>query len=68
MRRDNPLFGFFCDLGITLLAIEELEADPAAALCELSPGQRQANRCAIEARYGRAQVVAAIRALEGYRR
>lgn len=68
MRRDNPLFGFFCDLGITLLAIEELEADPAAALRELSPGQRQANRRAIEARYGRAQVVAAIRALEGYRR
>ena len=68
LRRDNPLYGFFGDLGVTLLPIDELEADPAASLGTLSAEQRQRNRAAIEARYGRARVVAAIRALEGFRR
>ncbi len=68
MRRDNPLFGFFSGLGITLHAIETLEADPAAPLLGLTPRQSQGNRAAIEARYARARVVAAIRALEGFRR
>ena len=68
MRRDNPLYGFFGGLGVVLHAIEELEADAAAPLRELDADQRQRNRAAIEARYGRAQVVAAIRALDGFRR
>jgi len=68
MRRDNPLYGFFTDLGVALLAIEVLEADPAAPLSSLTTAQTQRNREAIEARYGRAKVVAAIRALEGFRR
>jgi dTDP-N-acetylfucosamine:lipid II N-acetylfucosaminyltransferase len=68
MRRDNPLYGFFTDLGVALLAIEVLEADPAAPLSSLTAAQQQRNREAIEARYGRAKVVAAIRALEGFRR
>ena len=68
MRRDNPLYGFFGGLGVVLHAIEELEADAAAPLRELNAEQRQRNRAAIEARYGRAQVVAAIRALDGFSR
>jgi hypothetical protein len=68
LRRENPLFGFFVGLGLTLQAIETLEADPDAALQTLDGEQRQRNRAAIEARYGRANVVAAIRALEGLRR
>jgi hypothetical protein len=68
LRRDNPLYGFFTDLGVALLAIETLEADPAAPLQSLTPQQRQRNCEAIESRYGRARVVAAIRALEGFRR
>lgn len=68
LRRDNPLYGFFCDLGIALLPIDALEADPAAPLATLSAAQRQRNRAVIERRYGRANVVAAIRALEGFRR
>jgi dTDP-N-acetylfucosamine:lipid II N-acetylfucosaminyltransferase len=68
LRRDNPLYGFFTDLGITLLPIDALEADPTAPLSSLSTEQLLRNRAAIEARYGRARVVAAIRALEGFRR
>ena len=68
MRRENPLYGFFTDLGITLLPIDVLEADPAAPLQSLTAAQRQSNRSAIEARYGRARVVAAVRALEDFRR
>jgi hypothetical protein len=67
MRRENPLFGFFADLGLTLQAIETLEADAAAPLVALSAQQQLRNRVAIEARYGRERVVAAIRALEGFR-
>lgn len=68
MRRDSPLYGFFTDLGVALFAIEALEADLAAPLLPLTVEQRQRNREAIEARYGRTKVVAAIRALEGFRR
>jgi hypothetical protein len=68
LRRENPLFDLFVGLGITLQAIETLEADPDAALQTLDGEQRQRNRAAIEARCGRANVVAAIRALEGLRR
>ena len=68
LRRDNPLYGFFTDLGVALQAVEALEADPTAPLSPLTVDQQQRNRQAIEARYGRAQVVAAIRALEGFRR
>jgi dTDP-N-acetylfucosamine:lipid II N-acetylfucosaminyltransferase len=68
LRRDSPLYGFFGDLGVPLLPIDDLEADPAAPLATLSAEQRQRNRAAIEARYGRARVVAAVRALEGFRR
>lgn len=68
LRRDNPLYRFFTDLGITLLPIDELEADPAAPLQPLTAEQRCRNRAAIEARYGRARVVAAVRALEDFRR
>jgi hypothetical protein len=67
MRRENPLFGFFAGLGLTLHAIETLEGDPAAPLQVLTPEQRLHNRRAIEARYGRARVVAAIRALQDFR-
>lgn len=68
LRQDNPLFGFFTDLGVTLLPIDGLEADPTAPLVSLSAQQVLRNRAAIEARYGRARVVAAIRALENFRR
>jgi hypothetical protein len=68
LRRENPLFGFLTGLGITLRAIETLEADPVATLQSLDGEQRMRNRAAIEARYSRANVVAAIRALEGIRR
>jgi hypothetical protein len=68
LRRENPLFGFFTGLGISLQAIESLESNPGAPLVALSPEQRRRNREAIEARFGRANVVAAIRALEGFRR
>jgi dTDP-N-acetylfucosamine:lipid II N-acetylfucosaminyltransferase len=68
MRRDNLVYGFFTDLGVSLLAIEALEADPTAPLQSLTAAQRQRNREVIEARYGRTRVVAAIRALEGFRR
>ena len=68
MRRDNPTYGFFIELGVCLLAIETLEADPTAPLQSLTVAQQQRNREVIEARYGRARVVAAIRALEGFRR
>jgi dTDP-N-acetylfucosamine:lipid II N-acetylfucosaminyltransferase len=68
MRRDNPLYGFFAGLGIALLPIEALEAAPAAPLSLLSGEQKRRNRAAIEARYGRARVVAAIGALDGFRR
>jgi dTDP-N-acetylfucosamine:lipid II N-acetylfucosaminyltransferase len=68
MRRDNLMYGFFTELGVCLLAIEALEADPAAPLQSLTAAQQQRNREVIEARYGRARVVAAIRALEGFRR
>lgn len=64
LRRENPLFGFLTGLGVTLRAIDTLEADAAAPLVPLDDDQRQRNRAAIEARYGRAKVVAAIRALE----
>jgi len=67
MRRDNPLYGFFTDLGVALLAIEALEADRGVPLLPLTAEQQQRNRGAIEARYGRAKVVAAIRALEGFK-
>jgi hypothetical protein len=68
MRRDNPLFGFFGSLGVNLLAIDDLEADPTAPIRSLTAAQRLVNRRAIERRFGRTQIVAAIRALEGYRR
>ena len=68
LRQKNPLFGFFTELGITLRAIDALEADPQAALCELTPQQKLSNRQAIEARYARECVVGRIRALEGFRR
>jgi hypothetical protein len=67
LRRDNPLFGFFGELGVVLRAVEDLEADPALPLQALSPEALQRNRAAIEARYARAKVVAAVRALEGLR-
>jgi hypothetical protein len=66
MRRENPLYGFFAGLGLTLQAIETLEADAAAPLVALTAEQQRHNRLAIEARYGRERVVAAIRALEGF--
>ena len=68
MRRENPLFGFFADLGLTLHAIETLEADAAAPLVALTAEQQLSNRRAIKARFNRKRVVAAIRALEGFRR
>jgi dTDP-N-acetylfucosamine:lipid II N-acetylfucosaminyltransferase len=68
MRRANPLFGFFCGLGVTLQAIEGLEDDAAAPLRALTADERHRNRQAIEARYSRAQVLAKVRALEGFRR
>jgi hypothetical protein len=68
LRQKNPLFGFFIDLGITLRAIDELEADPRAPLRELASHEKLRNRQAIEARYGRDRVVGRIRALEGFRR
>jgi len=68
MRRENPLFGFFADLGLTLHSIEALESDTGAPLVALTAEQQLRNRLAIEARYGRERVVARIRALEGFRR
>jgi len=63
LQRENPLFGFLVGLGVTLRDIESLDADAQAPLQALDSEQRLRNRAAIEARYGRAQVVAAIRAL-----
>ena len=68
LRQKNPLFDFFSDQGITLRAIDELEADPQAPLRELASHEKLRNRQAIEARYGREHVVGRIRALEGFRR
>jgi dTDP-N-acetylfucosamine:lipid II N-acetylfucosaminyltransferase len=68
LRRDNPLWRFFTDQGICLHAIETLEADPLAPLQALTPDQRQRNRQAVAARYGRERVVAGIRALADFER
>lgn len=68
LRRDSPLWGFFADLGIVLHAIETLEADPQAPLQGLTLDQRQRNRQAVVARYGREQVLARIRALADFDR
>ena len=63
LRRENPLFGFYTDLGVHLRAVDELEADPVVPLRPLDDSERAANRAAIAAHYSRAAVVAAIRAL-----
>jgi dTDP-N-acetylfucosamine:lipid II N-acetylfucosaminyltransferase len=68
LRRDNPLWRFFGELGVVLHAIDTLQADPQAPLQALSPQQQQRNRQAVVARYGREQVVARIRALAQFRR
>ncbi len=67
LRRDNPLFAFFTDLGVTLRAVEPLQDDPSLPLQPLSQAERKRNRELIEARYGRQRVVAAIRALESFK-
>ena len=67
LQRCNPLVDFFTELGAVVFLVDDLAADPAQALQPLTEAQRQTNRQAIERRYGRAQVVARIRALDGLR-
>lgn len=67
LQRCNPLVDFFTELGAVVFLVDDLAADPAQAWQPLTEAQRQANRQAIERRYGRAQVVARIRALDGLR-
>lgn len=67
LQRCNPLVGFFTDLGAVVFFVEDLAADPVTAWRPLTEAQRHGNREAMERRYGRAQVVARIRALEGLR-
>lgn len=68
LRQNNPLFEFFTGLGVTLRAIDGLEADRQAPLRELEPQDKLRNRQAIEERYRRERVVGLIRALERFRR
>ncbi len=67
LQRTNPLFGFFTELGAVVFPIDLLGTDPVAAWQPLSAWLQQANREAIEHRFGRAQVLARVRALEGFR-
>ena len=67
LQRCNPLVGFFTELGAVVFLVDDLATDPALAWRPLTEAQRQANRSAMVQRYGRAQVVARIRALDGLR-
>lgn len=66
LQRTNPLFGFFTELGAVVFPVDMLSTDPDAAWQPLSAELQQANRQAIEHRFGRTQVLARIRALEGF--
>lgn len=66
MQPANPLFGFFTDLGVTVFDIGELSNAPATAWQPLSAELQQRNRAAMVGRYGRAQVVSRIAALENF--
>ena len=70
LRRENPLFGFFTGLGDHVCSAIESAGGPIPAhrWLALSAEQRRRNREAIEARSAARNVVAAIRALEGFRR
>jgi dTDP-N-acetylfucosamine:lipid II N-acetylfucosaminyltransferase len=61
LRRENPLFAFYRDLGIHLRCVDDL-AD-GAALTAIDSEQRAANRERIGAYYARERVVRAIREL-----
>lgn len=66
MQPANPLFGFFTDLGVTVFDIGELSNAPATAWQPLPTELQQRNRAAMVGRYGRAQVVSRIAALEHF--
>lgn len=68
LRPENPLFGFYAGLGIVIHSTEALEAGDAAAFVPLSPADRQRNREAVYARWGRPNVLAGIRSLTAYAR
>lgn len=68
LRVENPLWGFYTGLGVTLRPLDELEAMPGAPLRPLSADEQLRNRQAIERRYSRHAVVAAARALAGFPR
>jgi dTDP-N-acetylfucosamine:lipid II N-acetylfucosaminyltransferase len=61
LRPENPLFGFYRDLGLHLRSVDEIEA--GAPLVPISDAQRAENRQRIGAHYARDRVVQAIRDL-----
>ena len=62
LRRDNPLYGFYTGLGITLRPTDTL-SERGGPLVPLTAAQRAGNRAIIAAHYARGRVIRAIREL-----
>lgn len=68
LPRGNPLFTFFTGLGASVTPVEAIATDPALLCRPLDAATQSANRAAIAARFGRAAVLARVRALEALHR
>lgn len=68
LRPENPLFGFYRGLGALVHSTETLEARDPGAFVPLSGADRERNREVVLRRWGRANVVAAVRGLASFRR